>query len=45
MSEIGDSVHHVDQLLAEAQDFHMMTAVSVLLSLHKNELKGMSERK
>ncbi|XP_037793760.1 guanine nucleotide exchange factor DBS-like [Penaeus monodon] len=26
MSEIGDSVHHVDQLLAEAQDFHMMTA-------------------
>ncbi|XP_053642336.2 guanine nucleotide exchange factor DBS isoform X4 [Cherax quadricarinatus] len=26
MSEIGDSVIHVDQLLAEAQDFHMLTA-------------------
>ncbi|XP_045623391.1 guanine nucleotide exchange factor DBS isoform X5 [Procambarus clarkii] len=26
MSEVGDSVLHVDQLLAEAQDFHMLTA-------------------
>ncbi|KAG7165388.1 guanine nucleotide exchange factor MCF2L2-like [Homarus americanus] len=26
MSEIGDSVVHVDQLLAEAQDFHVLTA-------------------
>ncbi|XP_071514247.1 guanine nucleotide exchange factor DBS-like isoform X2 [Panulirus ornatus] len=26
MSEVGDSVGHVDQLLAEAQDFHMLTA-------------------
>ncbi|XP_064117946.1 guanine nucleotide exchange factor DBS-like isoform X4 [Macrobrachium nipponense] len=26
MSEVGDSVAHVDQLLAEAQDFHMMCA-------------------
>ncbi|XP_045118170.1 guanine nucleotide exchange factor DBS-like isoform X4 [Portunus trituberculatus] len=26
MLEVGDSVVHVDQLLAEAQDFHMMTA-------------------
>lgn len=29
MLEVGDSVGHVDQLLAEAQDFHMMTAVSL----------------
>ncbi|XP_068248692.1 guanine nucleotide exchange factor DBS-like isoform X4 [Palaemon carinicauda] len=26
MSEVGDSVVHVDQLLAEAQDFHMICA-------------------
>ncbi|KAK4316259.1 hypothetical protein Pmani_012567 [Petrolisthes manimaculis] len=26
MVEVGDSVTHVDQLLEEAQDFHMMTA-------------------
>lgn len=29
MLEVGDSVTHVDQLLAEAQDFHMLTAVSL----------------
>ncbi|KAG0713104.1 Guanine nucleotide exchange factor DBS [Chionoecetes opilio] len=26
MMEVGDSVGHVDQLLADAQDFHMLTA-------------------
>lgn len=29
MVEVGDSVTHVDQLLEEAQDFHMMTAVCI----------------